>query len=375
MSTKHAPEERASKESLLKDYQIFENLTNVKEIINALPYIAAILNPERQVVYANDRLLEMLTVKSLEELLGYRPGEAINCIHSGEEASGCGTSESCKYCGAVNTILKCQKTNMPVKDECRIASKINSEHINFDLLVMASPFYVNKTQYIILTLNDISSEKRRKALEKIFFHDVINTAGTLKGIIELIKDMDDEKEIKKFISLAANTSKDLVEEILSQRELISAENNELIIKREPVFSIDLIRDVVVQILYHPISIDRSVIIDKDSTDMTFTTDVKLLRRVLINMLKNALEATPAHGKVKVGCYADDNEVTIWVSNPGYIERVIQLQIFLRSFSTKGANRGLGTYSMKLLTEKYLGGKISFETNKENGTRFFVKLPL
>jgi PAS domain-containing protein len=375
MDTKHAPADRANKESLQDDYKLFDDLSNVKEILNALPYIAAILNPQRQIVYSNESLLQMLNIKSVEELLGYRPGEAINCIHSGESEGGCGTSESCKYCGAVNTIVKCQETNLPVRDECRISSVVKGEQMNFDLLVMASPFIVNNKQYVILSLNDISSEKRKKALEKIFFHDVINTAGTLKGIIELMKDIDDDKELRRFISIADTTSKDLVEEILAQRELIAAENNELKIHREAVFSINLIRDAVVQILYHPIAVDRSVIIDKNSTELSFTTDLRLLRRVILNMLKNALEATPIHGKVKIGCTNDDNYVTFWVSNPAFIPRDIQLQIFMRSFSTKGANRGLGTYSMKLLGEKYLGGKVSFTTDEKEGTKFFIQIPL
>lgn len=375
MESKYASADKVKKEDLIRDFRTFESLENVKEIINALPYIASILNPERQIVYSNDRLPELLKANSLEEVLGYRVGEAINCIHTGVSGNGCGTSESCKHCGAVNTILKCQETNLPVKDECRIASEVNGQTINFDMLVMATPFFINEKQYTILSLNDISSEKRRKALERIFFHDVVNTAGTLKGIIEIMKGIEDEKELRKFISLADTISGELVEEITAQRELIAAENNELQLKRDNILSIDLIRDAVVKILYNPIATDRSVIIDRDSSDITFTTDVKLLKRVITNMLKNALEATPKHGKVKIGCYNDDNEITIWVSNPAYMPRDIQLQIFLRSFSTKEKNRGLGTYSMKLLTEKYLGGKISFESTAESGTKFFVKLPL
>lgn len=54
---------------------------------------------------------------------------------------------------------------------------------------------------------------------------------------------------------------------------------------------------------------------------------------------------------------------------------VQYQVFQRSFSTKGHNRGLGTYSMKLITEKYLGGKIGFVSNETEGTKFFIKLPV
>jgi signal transduction histidine kinase len=53
---------------------------------------------------------------------------------------------------------------------------------------------------------------------------------------------------------------------------------------------------------------------------------------------------------------------------------VRLQVFKRSFSTKGSDRGLGTYSIKLLTENYLGGEVGFASEEGNGTTFWVKLP-
>jgi len=55
---------------------------------------------------------------------------------------------------------------------------------------------------------------------------------------------------------------------------------------------------------------------------------------------------------------------------------VQLQMFQPSFSTKGAKgRGIGSYSVKLLTEKYLQGKVWFVSREPEGTTFFVALPL
>jgi signal transduction histidine kinase len=54
---------------------------------------------------------------------------------------------------------------------------------------------------------------------------------------------------------------------------------------------------------------------------------------------------------------------------------VQMQIFQRSFSTKGKGRGIGTYSIKLLTETYLGGKVSFRSEERHGTTFRIDLPL
>ena len=45
------------------------------------------------------------------------------------------------------------------------------------------------------------------------------------------------------------------------------------------------------------------------------------------------------------------------------------------FSTKSSTgRGLGTYSMKLLGERYLGGAVSFSSSAEHGTVFTFELP-
>lgn len=50
-----------------------------------------------------------------------------------------------------------------------------------------------------------------------------------------------------------------------------------------------------------------------------------------------------------------------------------MQIFQRSFSTKGKGRGIGTYSVRLLSENYLKGNISFVSNEYEGTIFTVEL--
>jgi len=54
---------------------------------------------------------------------------------------------------------------------------------------------------------------------------------------------------------------------------------------------------------------------------------------------------------------------------------VQLQLFQRSFSTKsGTGRGVGSYSVKLLTEKYLRGTVTFSSSEAQGTTFTVRLP-
>jgi len=90
------------------------------------------------------------------------------------------------------------------------------------------------------------------------------------------------------------------------------------------------------------------------------TDRRLLLRVLGNMLKNGLEATAKGNTVAMDCRDPEKEVVFAVQNPEVMPQEVQLQVFQRSFSTKGQpGRGIGTYSIKLLAEQYLGGKGGF----------------
>jgi len=64
-----------------------------------------------------------------------------------------------------------------------------------------------------------------------------------------------------------------------------------------------------------------------------------------------------------------------VSKPGVMPEDVQLQIFQRSFSTKGQpGRGIGMCSVKLFGERYLGGRVDFASRVSDGTTFSLDLP-
>jgi signal transduction histidine kinase len=83
---------------------------------------------------------------------------------------------------------------------------------------------------------------------------------------------------------------------------------------------------------------------------TVSSDERILRRVLINMVKNALEASDSGEKVRLNCYIEDNLAVYTVWNEAVISDDVKSQIWQRSFSTKGPSRCIGTYSMKIFTE-------------------------
>jgi len=370
LNTYHASAERADDETFKRQEKEFSNGLLLKMISDAIPYILVILNKQRQIVFANKRFYEVCSIKSWEQVKKKRPGEVLNCVHASESAGGCGTTEFCRVCGAVNAILESQKGAQSVK-ECRILTKENDA---IDLKVWATPYMRNQEQFTIMAIEEVGDEKRRQALERTFFHDVLNSAGGILGLAGIITEEEDPKEIETMLNMILNSSKRLIEEIQSQRQLCIAERGELQLSLSEFSSIVLLHEVMETYLEHEVSQNKNIIIDSESEDALLVTDRVLIRRVIGNMLKNALEATPRNGSVQLKCYDEDGSVALSVHSSAVMSRDIQLQIFQRSFSTKGSGRGIGTYSMKLLGEKFLGGSVYFESEEGKGTTFFLKLP-
>ena len=370
-STKYAPSKRSRPKVIKRQKELFENNQLLDGFLTKIPAIFLVINEDRQIVYINNGALEFTGLKDVAPAIGKRPGELIGCIHAEDEGGGCGTSEACTYCGAVNAVLKCQKTGEKTVMDCRIV--VGPERTAYDLRVWASPLNIKNEKFIVITLQDIQNEKWRGFLERIFFHDLLNIMTPLLGNIELLKGKENNTTNQLIINID-KISNYIVEEIQTQQIIMNAENDSL--KIEPIKMNSKEFLVEMEKLFHDNNLFKvkniEVALNSESIDLY--TDKTILRRILANMIKNALEASLTNEKVTIGCSKVGSEVEFWVHNSGYVPREIQLQIFTRSFSTKGSGRGLGTYSMKLLS-RFLKGKISFSSSKESGTRFIIVIPI
>lgn len=359
---------------LLNGESNIDNLETIQQIINSYPHVSVVLNQDYQIILSNQQLVKVAGLENLEQAFGDRPGDVMQCIHSTEN-NGCGLSNSCRYCGIINSIKDSQAKGITVTRECRITTTRDGKLVFHDFRVNCAPINLFGEHYTLLNLFDISSEKRNQMLENVFFHDILNRLGGLTGLVQIIKLENKQPELDEYIDTLYTIGELVVEDIQIQRFLKAAENANLILNIREYSAFDIVDSVQKQIAFNPALKSKKLEVYTTCTDFRFKTDSALLKRILLNMAMNASEASPEMAEIKISCSIKPGKAVFSVNNVGTIPEDVRLQIFQRSFSTKGSGRGLGTYSMKLFGENYLQGRVYFRTNEKQGTTFTIELPL
>ncbi len=335
-------------------------------LLEEIPNMIIIMNPNRQIIYMNKMFSREAGKKPIIDSQGMRPGECLMCIHASKTRFGCGNTDFCKICGFARSIQNSER-GLKSTGECNITLK-KGETLTYR--VHTQPFSHKGRRYIFAYLQDISDFKTRQLLENIFLHDINNSITALNGLNEMIDELpvDQTKKIINDLSLR------LTDEVHSYRLITEAENKSLSIIISEVNLDDLIDNIIESLLNIRHLRNRNIIHKKSG--LSVNTDETLLRRVLINTIKNALEASSEDQEILVFTTSEENRGSVKIRVKSYplIPKDVQMQIFQRAFSTKGHGRGWGTYSIRLLTERYLGGNVNFVSGEKQRTVFSISIP-
>ena len=350
----------------------------VQKILDAFPQPTALLDSEEKVISVNSNFLKLFSYPDSDYLIGKRPEEIFNCIFAIDTFYESQMSSQCRKCGEIINVIDSKVLCNRFTDRCNLTFVDENGHFDdfHNMKINKSPFILDEAQYYLFSITDISDDVRRRLMERIFFHDVLNKAGNIMGILDVLNlvGSDDERSDELYESLK-NTSQDLINEIKYQRDLSAAENNELIPALYMTSSLGILNKTRNEIINSDVAYNKEIQIASTSVDEEKLTDGVLLRRVLINMVKNALESTVSGGKVILGCEPlKDESFRFWIHNDAVIPMEIQSQLFYKSTSSKSSDRGLGTFSMRLVGEKYLKGKVNFTSSEADGTLFMIDLP-
>ncbi len=138
---------------------------------------------------------------------------------------------------------------------------------------------------------------------------------------------------------------------------------------------DLVRDLVT--LHRPETRSRDLTLDfrAPGASVHVLADRDQLEQAVVNLLRNALEATPDGGRIVIALTADRRTAALSIHDSGSgIPPAVALQLFTPFFSTKRDGRGLGLTLVREIALRH-GGEVGLHTHSEGGAVAELRLPL
>jgi nitrogen-specific signal transduction histidine kinase len=218
------------------------------------------------------------------------------------------------------------------------------------------------------------NEDRTRALEGIaarLAHEVKNPLAAIKGLsVHMARSASDPKMAERLSIVAAEA--DRLQSIVDGFLSFSRGFDDL--KIAPTHPMQLVRELMVLLetrasdsgLLLEVSGDESVVVDADA---------RKLRQAVLNLVLNAMQASPEGRTVKVdvastGC--GGARIRIIDEGSGMTPEVLS-RITKPYFTTKEAGSGLGVAVARGLVEQH-GGKLEFESTPGKGTTVTIELP-
>lgn len=123
---------------------------------------------------------------------------------------------------------------------------------------------------------------------------------------------------------------------------------------------------------------KGVVLSSDGpAGLRLNVDPSEIRRACVNLAANAIAATPAGGRVRIGVKPDGEAVRFSVEDDGYgVEPELRDALFKRFGTVRrghGSGSGLGLYVVRLIVERH-GGSVRYEPRTPRGSRFLIRLP-
>lgn len=216
----------------------------------------------------------------------------------------------------------------------------------------------------------LTHESEDLTLSKIF-HEIKNPLTLINSSLQLIE--SDHPEVKTF-RFWNQTIEDL-RELRYLLEDLSSYHNVGSLKFSHLSAYDFAEDLLDGMEAFLLETGIPLTLKTPDRNFFFYADSLRLRQAIVNLLKNAVESSPAGSPVELGISTDGQNLNITVSDHGCgISRENLEKLFVPFHTTKEYGTGLGLPVVKRIVESHLG-KITVQSAENQGTSFLIRIPL
>ncbi len=255
------------------------------------------------------------------------------------------------------------------------------------LEIRATRIFHNNRPYVQWVWHDLTErvrlEKARRDLTHMIVHDLRSPISTIMSSLELIhaaqKDETISMPVDELFAIAQRSGEKLFLLIDSILDLAKLEEDKTLSQRQLLDPARLVEEAVEQVRPQAIAQKQELEAHIAPDLPPILGDQRLLQRVLLNLLDNALKFTPTGGRIRASVEQIDPDTLLFAvsdTGPGIApedqERIFEQ--FTRGSSTSVRGTGLGLAFCKLAVEAH-GGRIWVESVPNEGATFKFTIPV
>ncbi|MBD7963893.1 ATP-binding protein [Fictibacillus norfolkensis] len=257
-------------------------------------------------------------------------------------------------------------------DEQELFFELSSSLIVLATLIAVVHLIENMKEQMEMRQELVRTEKMNvvSQLAASVAHEIRNPMTSVRGFMQLMQKEDLTKEQQMYISISIEEL-DRAQEIINQYLALAKPQT------DQYETIDLTSTIQQSIdVMHSYAILNSIHIAQHVESSLEIEGLKLeIQQVLINIIKNAIEAIKSKGEIRILAYKDINDfVCIEIKDNGVGMSKEQLKkLGSPYYSTKEKGTGLGLTVCHQIV-KQMGGRITITSELTKGTIFTIKLP-
>ncbi|WP_163349599.1 HAMP domain-containing sensor histidine kinase [Desulfovibrio sp. JC010] len=220
----------------------------------------------------------------------------------------------------------------------------------------------------------------REDMERMLHHDLKGPLNPILSLPELyVNDDSISEDVRSSFGLISLAGNEILGMVNNSQDMIQLERGTYKLKSEEFDLLDLLFRVSGSLesfskyknLEFKYYLDGQEV--DDSTEFLLNGEILLCRSMFSNLIKNAIEASPDRGLVKLDLSVDGGDAYLSITNEGGVPKEIRSRFFEKySTYSKQGGTGLGTYSASLIARAH-GGKIDLDSSVEDRTTVVVSL--
>jgi len=389
----------------------------LKAIFDAAP-VGMLLADENVVIKQANNVAAKLVGKEIADVIDTQPGEGLSCIHSHDDAQGCGHGPACSQCPIRKTIETVLGTGESVHGaEIQATFLVDGREVSLCLAVSVERLNLDGRRHVIVVLNNITERKEaetklQKTNEQLIeatarasdmaaraesanvakshfltnmSHEIRTPMNGIIGFADLLAEEKLTTEQRESVVIIRNCAHDLLKVISDVLDISKIEAGKV--------DTEMINCSLAELLHSVASLtgakaeekglDFSVLPTGQGLPARIVTDPTRLRQCLINLVGNALKFTEQghiHLRVSLRPINDQTFICFAVEDTGIGIGPDQQRAIFESFTQadgsatrKYGGTGLGLTITSQLAE-LLGGELTVTSEVGQGSIFTLMIP-